>query len=113
MNQYDVKGSMANSEIRDLLPEVEKTSQLKASLLSVRDVEKKTFNIAVVDDDKVYEFKMHYENIGARDKVKCHRNSSDMLYSEYLSLGLRVSRLTTHALKLDGQLKQEKESSKA
>jgi hypothetical protein len=113
MNQYVVKGSMANSEIRDLFPEVEKTSQFKASLLSVRDVEKKTFNIAVVDDDKVSEIKMHYENIGAPDKVKFHRNVSDMLYSDYLSLGLRVARLTTHALKLDGQLKQEKASSKA
>jgi cell division protein FtsB len=56
---------------------------------------------------------MHYENIGAPDKVKFHRNTSDMLYSYYLSLSLKVSRLTTHALKLDGQLKQEKASSKA
>jgi hypothetical protein len=36
-----------------------------------------------------------------------------MLYSDYLSLSLRVSRLTTHALKLDGQLKEEKSSSRA
>jgi hypothetical protein len=113
MNQYVVKGSMDNSEIRDLFPEVEKISQHKASLFSVRDVERKTFNIAIGDDDKVSEIKMHYENIGARDKVKFHRNASDMLYSDYLSLGLRISRLTTHALKLDGQLNQEKASSKA
>jgi hypothetical protein len=113
MNQYVVKGSMANSEIRDLLPEVEKTSQHKVSLLSVRDVERKTFNIAVVDDDKVSEIKMHYENIGAPHKVKFHRNVRDMLYSDYLSLGLKVARFTTHALKLDGQLKQEKASNKA
>jgi hypothetical protein len=104
---------MANSEIRDLLPEVEKTSQSKASLLSVRDVEKKTFNIVVVDDDKVSKINMHYEHIGAPNKVKFHRNVSDMLYFNYLSLSLRVARLTTHALKLDGQLKQEKTSSKA
>ena len=36
-----------------------------------------------------------------------------MLYSDYQSLGLRAIRLTTHALKLDGQLKQENTSSKA
>jgi hypothetical protein len=75
-------------------------------------VERKTFNIAVADDDKVSEIKMHYENIGAPDKVKFHRNVSDMLYSDYLSLGLKVARLTTHALKLDGQLKQEKHPAK-
>jgi len=82
-------------------------------LLSVRDVEKKTFNIAVVDDDKVSEIKMHYENIASPDKVKFHRNFSDMLYSNYLSLDLKVAILTTYASKLDGQLKQEKVSSKA
>jgi hypothetical protein len=113
MNQYVVKGSTANIEIRYLFPEVEKISQHKASMFSVRDMERKTFNIAIADDDKVSEIKMHYENIGAPNKVKFHRNASDMLYSDYLSLSLRVSRLTTHALKLDGQLKQEKESSKA
>jgi len=63
MNQYAMKGSMENSEIRDLLPEVESASQHKASLLSVRDVEKKTFKIAMADNDKVSEIKVHYENI--------------------------------------------------
>jgi hypothetical protein len=104
---------MANSEIRDLFSKVEKISQHKDSLFSVRNMERNTFNIAIADDDKVSKIKMYYENIGAPDKVKFHRNASDMLYSEYLTLSLRVSRLTTHALKLDGQLKQEKASSKA
>jgi hypothetical protein len=108
MNQYVMKGIMANSEIRDLLPEVEGTFQHKAHLLSVRDVKKKTFNITVVDDYKVSEIKMHYENIGAPDKVKFHRNVSDMLYSDYLSLALKFARLTTYASKLDGQLKHKK-----
>jgi hypothetical protein len=53
MNQYAVKGSMANSEIRDLLPKVEKISQHKTSLFSVIYVERKMFNIAIADDDKV------------------------------------------------------------
>jgi hypothetical protein len=76
-------------------------------------VERKTFNIAITDDDKVSKIKMHYDNIAALDKVNFHRNSTDMLYSDYLSLSMKVSRLTTHALKLDGQLKQEKTSNKA
>jgi hypothetical protein len=104
---------MANSEIKDLFPKVEGTSQCKAHLLSVRYVKKKTFNITVADNDKVSEFKVHYENIDAPDKVKFHRNVSDMLYVDYLILALKVARLTTHVLKLDGQLKQEKMSNKA
>jgi hypothetical protein len=63
MKQYVVKGSMANSEIRDLFPEVEKISQHNASMFLVRDVERKIFNIAIKDDDKVSEINMHYENI--------------------------------------------------
>ena len=113
LHQYVVKGSMANSEIKELFPEVEGTSQRKSHLLSVRDVEKKTFNIVVADNDKVSEFKVHYENIDALNKVKFHRNVSDMLYVDCLSLALKVARLKTHALKLNGQLKQEKVSKKA
>jgi hypothetical protein len=67
----------------------------------------------VANNDKVYEFKVHYENISAPHKVKFHRNVNDMLYVDYLSLALKVERLTTCTLKLDGQLKQEKVSSKA
>jgi hypothetical protein len=113
MNQYIVNASMANNEIRDLFPEVEKISQHNSSLLSVIYVKRKTFNIAIEDDDKVSEIKMHYENIGTPDKVKFHKNSSDMLYSDYLMLSLKVSRLKTLALKIDGKLKQEKASNKA
>jgi hypothetical protein len=113
MNQYVLKGSMANIKIRDLLPKVEKISQHKTSLLSIMDVERKIFNIVVADDDKVSEIKMNYQNIVSLDKVKFHINVSGMLYSDYLILGMRVARLITHALKLYGQVKQEKESNKA
>jgi hypothetical protein len=37
-NQYVVKGNMANSEIRYLLPKVERISQHKYSMFRVRDV---------------------------------------------------------------------------
>jgi hypothetical protein len=112
LHHYVVKGSMENSEIKEIFPKVEGTSQCKSHLLSVRDVEKKTFNIAVVDNDKVSEFKVHYENIGVPDKVKFHINVSHMLYDDYLNLALKVTRLKTHVLKLDGQLTQENVSNK-
>jgi hypothetical protein len=52
-NQYDEKGNLAMSEMRELIPKVENISQHKSSMFTVRDIEKKTFNIAVVDEDKV------------------------------------------------------------
>jgi hypothetical protein len=107
--QYDEKGNLEMSEIRELIPEVESISQHKSSLFSMRDIDKKTLNIAVADEDKVSEVKLHYEKISAPNKVKFHK----MLYSDYLGMSLRVSRLTTHALKLEGQLRQEKASSRA
>jgi hypothetical protein len=82
---YAEKGNIALGEMRDLVPEVEKISQHKYSLFKVRDVEKRTFNIAVADEDKVSEIKIRYDNISAPDKVKFHKNTSDMLYSDYLS----------------------------
>jgi hypothetical protein len=77
-----VKGSLAMSEIRELIPKVEKISHHKSSLFIVKDIEKKTLNIAVADEDKVSEVKLHYEKISARDKVKFHRITSNMLCSD-------------------------------
>jgi hypothetical protein len=86
--QYVEKGNLAMGEMRELVPEVENISQHKSSLFTVRDIEKRTFNIAVADEDKVSEIKIKYDNISAPDKVKFHRNTSDMLYSDYLGLSL-------------------------
>jgi hypothetical protein len=111
--QYDEKRNVALGEIRDLFPEVEKNSQLKSSLFTVRDIENKTFNIAVAEENKVSEIKIKYENISSPDKVKFHKQTSDLLYSDYLSLNLKNSKMTSLAAKLEGQLRQEKASNKA
>jgi hypothetical protein len=75
---YAEKGNIALGEMRDLVPEVENISQHKSSMFTVRDIEKRTFNIVVADADKVSEIKIRYENITAPDKFKFHRNTSDM-----------------------------------
>jgi hypothetical protein len=66
--------------MRELVPEVENISQHKPSIFTVRDIEKRTFTIAVADEDKVSEINIKYDNISAPDKVKFHMNTSDMLY---------------------------------
>ena len=95
IKQYVEKGNLAMNEMRELIHEVENISQHKYSMFTVRDVEKKKFNIAVADEDKVSEIKLKYENISALDKVKFRRNTSVMLYFDYLGLSLKVLRLTT------------------
>jgi hypothetical protein len=111
--KYVEKGNMAMGEMRDLAPEVENISQHKSSLFTVRDIEKRTFNIEVADEDKVSEIKIKYDNISSPDKVKFHRNTSDMLYFDYLSLRLKNSKLSSYAMKLEGHLRQEKSSIRA
>ena len=80
--QYAEKGNIALGEMRDLVPQVENNSHHKYSMFTVRDVEKRTFNIVVANEDKVSEIKIRYDNISSLDKVKFHRNTSDMLYSD-------------------------------
>jgi hypothetical protein len=111
--QYVEKGNLAMNEMRELIPEVEKISHHNSSLFIKRYVEKKTFNIEVADDDKVSKIKLKYENINAPDKVKFQRNTSAMLYSYYLGLILKNSKLSTYAIKFEGQLRQEKASNRA
>ena len=96
---------MAMGEMRELVPEVENIFQHKSFLFTVRDIEKRTFNIAVADEDQVSEIKIKYDNISAPDKVKFHKQTSDLLYSDYLSLNLKNSKLSSYAEKLERQLR--------
>jgi hypothetical protein len=105
---YAEKGNIVLGEMRDLVPEVENISPHKCSLFTVRDVEKRTFNIVVVDEDKDSEIKIRYDNIIAPDKVKFHKNTSDMLYYDYLSLSLNNSKLSSYAMKLEGKWRNAK-----
>jgi hypothetical protein len=99
--------------MRDLVPEVENISHHKYSLFTVRDVEKRNFNIAVADEDKVSEINIKCDYISAPDKVKFHKHTSDMLYYDYLSLSLENSKISSYAMKLEGQLREEKASSRS
>jgi hypothetical protein len=103
--QYVEKGNIALGEVRDLVPEVENISQHQYSMFTVRDVEKRTFNIAVADEYKFSEIKIRYDNISALDKVKFHKHTSDMSYSDYLILSLKNSKLSSYAMKLEAQLR--------
>jgi hypothetical protein len=61
--------------MRDLIPEVENISQHKSSLFTVRDIENMTFNITVVDEYKLSEIKIRYDNNSAPNKVKFHKHT--------------------------------------
>jgi len=69
-------------------------------LFTTRDIENKTFSIAVANEDKVLEIKIKYDNISAPNKLKFHKKTSNLLYSDYLSLNLKNSRMTSLATKL-------------
>ena len=75
--QYAEKRNVALGEMRDLFREVEKFSQLKSFLFTVRDIENKTFNIAVAEEDKVSKIKIEYDKISAPDKAQFHKQTSD------------------------------------
>jgi hypothetical protein len=61
------------SEIMNLMLEVKKSSQHKSSLFTVRDIERKTFNIAIAEENKVSEIEIKYDNISALDKIQFHK----------------------------------------
>ena len=104
---------MALGEMRELVPKMENISQHKYSLFTIGYVENRTFNIVVADEDKASEIKIRYDNISAPNKVKFHKHTSDMLYSDYLILILKNSKLSSYAIKLEGKLRQEKTSSRS
>jgi hypothetical protein len=97
----------------NLIPEVKKSSQHKSSLFAVKEIERKIFNIAIEEEDKVSEIKINYDDTSAQDKFQFHRHTSDLLYSDYLNFNLKNAKLTSLAAKLEGHLRQEKAASKA
>jgi hypothetical protein len=97
----------------NLMPEVKKPSHHKSSLFIVRDTERKTFNISIAEEYKVSEIKIKYDNISALDKVQFHKQTSDLLYLDYLNFNLKNAKLTSLATKIEGHLRKEKEASKA
>jgi hypothetical protein len=107
--QYVEKGNIALGEMKDFVPKVENISEHKSSLFTVRDIEKRTFNIAYAYEDKVSEIKIRYDNISAPDKLNFHNHTSDMVYFDYPSLRLKNSKLSSYVMKLEGQLRKEKE----
>jgi hypothetical protein len=112
-NHYAEKGNIALGEMRDLVLEVENISLQNYSLFTVRDVEKRTFNISIASEEKLSEIKIRYDNINAPDKVKFHKNTYDLLYSSYSSLSLKNSKLSSYAMNLEGQMRKEKKSSRS
>jgi hypothetical protein len=97
----------------NLIPEVKKASQHKYSLFIVRATGSKTFNISIEEEYKVSKIRIKYDNIISPNKVQLHKQASDLLYSDYLNLNLKNEKLTSLVVKLQGQLRQEKEASKA
>jgi hypothetical protein len=45
--------------------------------------------------------------------VKFHKKTNDLLYSDYLSLNLKNSKMTSLDQKLEGKLRQEKAANKS
>jgi hypothetical protein len=105
LNGMQKKRKESLSEIMNLMPEVNKYSQHKYSLFIIRDTERKTFNIAIVEKDKVSKIKIKYYNISAPNQVQFHKNTSDLLYSDYLNLNMKNEKLTSFTAKIEYHLR--------
>ena len=99
-------------ESQKLYPEVRKISQENVSLLSIRDHERNTLNIAVADKDKVLEVKIILDNINMLDKIDFHKQTSDIMYNDLLQSILSTKKMEAKIGQLEWKLKQEMESNK-
>jgi FtsZ-binding cell division protein ZapB len=113
ITQYAQKKKQLFEEGQKLFSEVRKLSQNKVSLVTVKDAERNTLNIAVTEENKVTEMKIKTDQINAPDKIHLHKQTSEMIYGDLLQSTLNIARLERKVTKLEGKLKQEKETNRA
>ena len=63
----------------------------------------------MTDDNKVSEIKIKMDQINMPDKLHFHKQSTEVLYSDLIQTTLSNKKLETRVMKLEEQLKKEKE----
>jgi hypothetical protein len=84
----------------------------KISLLALREVEGNIFRIATGDKEGIPQVKIQMDQVRIPDKINFHKQASEILYSDLLNSYLSKTTLEEKVIKLEEQVKREKDASK-
>jgi hypothetical protein len=83
------------------------------SLFTSRNIKDNSLKLSVVTKDKISEMNLDLSEINAPDKILLHRQTGEVIYSDYLGAILRANKLKNSVDKINNQLRQEKAENKS
>jgi len=93
--------------------ELRKLSGSHDSLITVRDLENNSLNLAIMDEEKVAKVQFRMNQISVPCKIMFHKGVSEVLYDDLTKETLAYRKSQQNISKMEAQLKQEKASNKA
>ena len=106
-------GEQTFNEKLKLYDEVRKLSSQDVSFLIVRDQAKDILNLDVTIGNKVAKLRMNLKKIPTTDMIHLHRETSDIIYTDFLKATLQVSKLQSIKKRVEYLLRKEKVENKA
>ena len=82
-------------------------------MVSTRDIERNTLKFTVVSDKKVFKMEVKLDKISVPNKIHIHKQTGDVIYSDFLHATVKVTKLESLVDKMEVQLKHEKVENKA
>ena len=95
-----------------LMQEVRRSTPVGTSLLTVGEKDSSILKIATNNQEQVSQVKIQMEKIGILDKINFHKQATKILYFDLLKYYLNKIKLETKVVKLEDQIKREKDASK-
>ena len=96
---------MSTNECLKLYVDVRKISSKDVYLVIVSDHVQNTLNLAVATKNKVAEMRMNLEDIPVPDMIHIHKQTGEVIYSDFLKATLKVSILKSAKSKVENQLR--------
>ena len=81
------------NESLKLYADVRKISNKDVSLVTVRDHTQNTLNLAVATKNRVAVIRLNLENIHVPDMIHLHKQTGEVIYSDFIKVNLKVSML--------------------
>ena len=95
-----------------LMQEVRRSTLVGTSFLTVREKDNSILRIATDDQEQVSQVRIQLQKIGIPYKINFHKPATDILYSNLLKHYLNKKKLEAKVMKLEEQIKREKDASK-
>ena len=112
LTTYGQLKEKSKDETQKQSKEISKLSDSKVSFTTARNITTNSLNLAIVDEEGVLEVKFKMDLFSIRNKIVFHKEVSDLIYADLNKDVLAHLNTQQRVVKLETQLKQEKETNK-